>query len=400
MFKIRRERNREAQQVFRKRRQAADVAQKERIERLENVVENMTLLFIDLFDEVIGNKGVLKKQEDLLALFQDSAMQLKTMVQPITDDDDNDDGNPKSGTTRSTDVHERSFCSPSASSSQQSPWRQNAGEPDRSSPSKGNNSGEVHASPAETMPAPANVGHLEALDMPHILITRSNSPSQAFCLQLLEATLSQACLILAGCLPVSPVDFQTIFGITLQYRSREEQLSQVRCLLGSYTAKRLAAGMSPRESGSGWRDQHSLQLGFGLVAEYEADVVHGNDLPPGFLTALQVQKQLQSLGARKRGSNTLEVSITSPVESPDVTAHVVGSTLYERTPQTTDFGIAKALTFQLNVSLLIANLTSSAKCFLTGPAYSQLGFFKAVEASMISVSDPPAGESMLDHQPL
>ncbi|KAG7043086.1 hypothetical protein JMJ77_0002798 [Colletotrichum scovillei] len=156
MFKIRRERNREAQQVFRKRRQAADVAQKERIERLENVVENMTLLFIDLFDEVIGNKGVLKKQEDLLALFQDSAMQLKTMVQPITDDDDNDDGSPKSGTTRSTDVHERSFCSPSASSSQQSPWRQNAGEPDRSSPSKGNNSGEVHASPAETMPAPAN----------------------------------------------------------------------------------------------------------------------------------------------------------------------------------------------------------------------------------------------------
>ncbi|KAK1484519.1 hypothetical protein CCUS01_15533 [Colletotrichum cuscutae] len=85
LFRIRRERNREAQQVFRRRRQAADVKQKERIERLENVVENMTLLFIDLFDEVIGNKGVLKKQEDLFALFQDSAMQLKTMVQPITD---------------------------------------------------------------------------------------------------------------------------------------------------------------------------------------------------------------------------------------------------------------------------------------------------------------------------
>ncbi|KAK1465118.1 hypothetical protein CMEL01_12473 [Colletotrichum melonis] len=392
MQKIRRERNREAQQVFRRRRQAADAKQKERIERLENVVENMTLLFIDLFDEVIGNKGVLKKQEDLLALFQDSAMQLKTMVQPITDtDDDNDDGNPNSGTTRSTDIHERPICSTSASLSQHSTLKQNAGAPDRLSSSKNNSGGEVDGTPAEGMRAQPNVEHLEALDMPHISTTRSNLPSQAFCLQLLEATLSQACLILAGCLPVSPVDFQTIFGITLQYRSREEQLSQVRCLLGSDTAKRLAAGMSPRESRRGWRDQHSLQLGFGLVAEYEADVVHGNDLPPGFLTALQVQKQLQSLGARKRGSNILEVSITSAVESPDITAHVFGSTLYERTPQTTDFGIAKALTFQLNVSLLIANLTSSAKCFLTGPAYSQLGFFKAVEASMISVTDAPAG---------
>lgn len=386
--------------MFRKRRQAADVAQKERIERLENVVENMTLLFIDLFDEVIGNKGVLKKQEDLLALFQDSAMQLKTMVQPITDtDDDKDDGNPNSGTTRSTDIHERHIHPTSASLTQPSTLRQNAGAPDRLSPSKSNSGGEVDGTPAEGMPAPPNIEHLEALDMPPIPTTRPTPPSQAFCLQLLEATLSQACLILAGCLPVSPVDFQTIFGITLQYRSREEQLSQVRCLLGSDTAKRLAAGMSPRESSRGWRDQHSLQLGFGLVAEYEADVVHGNDLPPGFLTALQVQKQLQSLGARKRGNNTLEVSITSPVESPDVTAHVVRSTLYERTPQTTDFGIAKALTFQLNVSLLIANLISSAKCFLTGPAYSQLGFFKAVEASMISVSDAPAGEAMLNHQP-
>lgn len=352
----------------------------------------MTLLFIDLFDEIIGNKGVLKQQEDLLALFQDSAMQLKTMVQPIADtDDDNDDGNPNSGSTRSTDVHERSCCSMSASSSQQSPLRQNAGEPDRSSPSKGNSGGEVHGSPAETMPAPANVGHLEALDTPHIPITRSNPPSQAFCLQLLEATLSQACLILAGCLPVSPGDFQNIFGITLQYRTREEQLSQVRCMLGSDTEKRLAAGMPLRESVRGWRDQCSQRLGFGLVAECEADVIHGKNLSPGFLTALEVQKQLQSLGARKVGSDTLEVCITSAVENPDIAGRVLASTLFAPAPRTADFGLVKALTLQLNVPLLITNLASSAKCFLTGPAYSQLGFFKAVEASLISVTDAPAG---------
>ncbi|KXH32281.1 hypothetical protein CSIM01_05703 [Colletotrichum simmondsii] len=397
--KTRRERNREAQQVFRKRRQAADVAQKQRIERLENVVENMTILFIDLFDEVIGNKGVLKQKEDLLALVQDSAMQLKTMVQPITDsDNDNDDSNLNSVATPSTNIHERTSDLTSASSSQKSPLKQNAGAPDRLGPFKGNTDGVVDGSPTDAMPASAHGGHLESSRMPHIQTTKSNRPSQAFCLQLLEATLSQACLILAGCLPVSPVDFQSIFGVTLQYRTREEQLNQVRCLLGSDSEKRLAAGMPPRESGRGWRDQHSLQLGFGLVAEYEADVVHGNDLPPGFLTALQVQKQLQRLGARKRGSNTLEVSITS-VEEPDVTARVFASSLYGRTPQTTDFGIAKALTFQLNVSLLIANLTSSAKCFLTGPAYPQLGFFKAVEASMISVTDAPAGQAMLDHRP-
>ncbi|EXF85217.1 hypothetical protein CFIO01_03288 [Colletotrichum fioriniae PJ7] len=155
--KIRRERNREAQQVFRKRRQAADVAQKQRIERLENVVENMTLLFIDLFDEVIGNKGVLKQQEDLLALFQDSATQLKAMVQPITDNDnDNDGGNPNSATTRSTDIQQKPSCFTSASSSQHRNLRQNAGAPDRLSPSEGNNGGEVDGSPADAMPAPAN----------------------------------------------------------------------------------------------------------------------------------------------------------------------------------------------------------------------------------------------------
>ncbi|KAL0780657.1 hypothetical protein CaCOL14_001992 [Colletotrichum acutatum] len=392
MRRIRRERNREAQQVFRKRRQAADVAQKQRIERLENVVENMTLLFIDLFDEVIGNKGVLKQQEDLLALFQDSAIQLKTMVQPITDsEDDNDDGNPISGATRFTNIHERPSCFTSTSSTHQSPLGQNGGAADRLSLAKGNSGGEVDGSPADAMPAPANVGHIEALDMPHLPTTKSNPPSQAFCLQLLEATLSQACLILAGCLPVSPGDFQSIFGVTLQYRTRDEQLSQIRYLLGSDTEKRLAAGMPPWNSVRDWQGQHSLQLGFGLIADYEADVVHGKSLPPGFITALEVQRQLQNLGARKLSSNTLEVNITSAVEDPDMAARVLAPTLRAPTLQASDFGLAKALTLQLNMSLLITNLTSSAKCFMTGPAYSQLGFFKAVEASLISVTDASAG---------
>lgn len=353
----------------------------------------MTLLFIDLFDEVIGNKGVLKQQEDLLALFQDSAMQLKTMVQPITDsDNDNDDGNPNSVATPSTNIHENTSCLTSASSSQQSPLRQNSGAPDRLGPFKGNTEGVVDGSPTDAMPALAFGGHLEAPGMPHIQTTKSNSPSQVFCLQLLEATLSQACLILAGCLPISPDDFQSIFGVTLQYRTREEQLSQVRCLLGSDSEKCLAAGMSPRDSVRGWQVQHSLQLGFGLIADYEADVVHGQSLPPGFLTALEVQRHLKSLGARKLGNNTLEVNITSAVEDPVMAARALASTLRAPTPPTTDFGLVQALTVQLNVPLLIANLTSSAKCFLTGPAYSQLGFFKAVEASLISVTDTSAAD--------
>ncbi|KAK1674045.1 hypothetical protein BDP55DRAFT_716925 [Colletotrichum godetiae] len=387
MRKIRRERNREAQQVFRKRRQAADVAQKQRIERLESVVENMTLLFIDLFDEVIGNKGVLKQREELLALFQDSATQLKTMVQSVIDSDDDDNASPSPEFTQPINIHESPSCSTSASTSRKCPPSQDSLASERSSPSKGIIGGKFGATPTAFTPAPAyDTGGVETIGLPYVQTTTSNRSSQAFCLQLLEATLSQAYLILADCLPISPDDFHNTFGATLLYRTREEHLGQVRCLLSSdINRKRLAAGMPPREAVRGWQDQNGLQLGLGLAADYEADAVHGKNLPPGFLTALGVQKQLQDLGARRLGSNTLEVSITPTMEDSDVA--VLASTLCAPTSKTTDVGLVGGLTFHLNVSLLISNLTNSAKCFLTGPAYSQLDFFKAVEASLISATD-------------
>ncbi|KAH7468156.1 hypothetical protein FOMA001_g15306 [Fusarium oxysporum f. sp. matthiolae] len=93
--KSRRERNREAQQQFRKRRQAAEAARVQRLKRLEGVVERMSTVIVDFADKMLQEE-VLKQYPALAADVQDVITQVLVLA--------NEAGDPEE--TRSNERHE------------------------------------------------------------------------------------------------------------------------------------------------------------------------------------------------------------------------------------------------------------------------------------------------------
>ncbi|KAI1055304.1 hypothetical protein LB505_009519 [Fusarium chuoi] len=73
--KSRRERNREAQQQFRKRRQAAEAARLQRLKRLEGVVERMSTVIVDFADKMLQEE-ILKQYPALAADVQNVITQV------------------------------------------------------------------------------------------------------------------------------------------------------------------------------------------------------------------------------------------------------------------------------------------------------------------------------------
>ncbi|KAF5636125.1 hypothetical protein F52700_5439 [Fusarium sp. NRRL 52700] len=93
--KSRRERNREAQQQFRKRRQVAEAARVQRLKRLEGVVEKMSTVIVDFADKMLQEE-VLKHYPALAANAQNVITQVLDLA--------NEAGDPEE--TRSTEQHE------------------------------------------------------------------------------------------------------------------------------------------------------------------------------------------------------------------------------------------------------------------------------------------------------
>ncbi|KAI1016534.1 hypothetical protein LB503_010372 [Fusarium chuoi] len=75
--KSRRERNREAQQQFRKRRQAAEAARLQRLKRLEGVVERMSTVIVDFADKML--------QEEILKQYPALAADVQNVITQVLD---------------------------------------------------------------------------------------------------------------------------------------------------------------------------------------------------------------------------------------------------------------------------------------------------------------------------
>ncbi|KLO97064.1 uncharacterized protein LW93_3037 [Fusarium fujikuroi] len=82
--KSRRERNREAQQQFRKRRQAAEAARVQRLKRLEGVVERMSTVIVDFADKMLQEE-ILKQYPALAADVQNVITQVLSLANEAGD---------------------------------------------------------------------------------------------------------------------------------------------------------------------------------------------------------------------------------------------------------------------------------------------------------------------------
>ncbi|KPM44659.1 hypothetical protein AK830_g1918 [Neonectria ditissima] len=89
-LKARRQRNREAQNVFRRRRQVAEAEQTKRLRRLEEVVEEMSSIFIGFVDEMLETE-VVNKQPDLVGSLRRSVSRILALANEVVGPDDSGD---------------------------------------------------------------------------------------------------------------------------------------------------------------------------------------------------------------------------------------------------------------------------------------------------------------------
>ncbi|KAL2676602.1 hypothetical protein Neosp_010366 [[Neocosmospora] mangrovei] len=91
-LKARRERNREAQNIFRRRRQAAEAAQAKRVRRLEEVVEEMSSIFMAFVDEVLETEAVVKSQPVLVGSLRRSMARILKLAHEVVGPDEGCEG--------------------------------------------------------------------------------------------------------------------------------------------------------------------------------------------------------------------------------------------------------------------------------------------------------------------
>ncbi|KAM5350590.1 hypothetical protein ACJ41O_007095 [Fusarium nematophilum] len=82
-LKARRERNREAQNIFRRRRQAAEAAQAKRVRRLEEVIEEMSSVFMSFVDEMLETEAVVRNQPDLVGSLRRSMARILALAHEV-----------------------------------------------------------------------------------------------------------------------------------------------------------------------------------------------------------------------------------------------------------------------------------------------------------------------------
>lgn len=211
--------------------------------------------------------------------------------------------------------------------------------------------------------------------------------SSSFPLHLVQTTLSRACLYLNGDVHIPAEDMERAFGHTLRLHTQQQVLSHLRWLLGAGKDEmRQATGIN--WSTKAWAeggDSTDLFWPFKDDGSIGTDDGSEDDSQPEFLTALGVQEQLESLGAKVLGSDLMELSI-SGYESLQIYSNAdsgpasLGAVRPARAPSSVG---SAALIVWLNTSLLTTNLADEAMCLEKGPIYPRRGVARAVEASVI-----------------
>lgn len=112
---VRREKNRQAQHVFRKRKQATEAAQVRRIRRLEEVVEEMSGVVMRVFDAVLETEALTTRHPSLVTCLDEALARILELAKEVV----NADGEPPvaGGDTTATDLPDLTTSGSSASSS-------------------------------------------------------------------------------------------------------------------------------------------------------------------------------------------------------------------------------------------------------------------------------------------
>ncbi|KAL6357059.1 hypothetical protein LRP88_10676 [Fusarium phalaenopsidis] len=290
-IEARRERNRRAQQVFRQRRQANKEAQRCRIQQLENTVEELSNVIISFCDEMIGTEEIAREQR-LMARLQLCTAQALILARSVSSTNGN-------RTVRETEDDEQKMEEYKYPTKKPNQKIADSTLPQASS---------CHHPDSVDAMAPPLIDQAWLQTHQHDLNTSSSFP-----LHLVQTTVSRACLYLNGDIHIAAEDLERAFGFSLRLHTRQQLLTHLRRLLGAGKDEMCQA------TGINWSTKAWSRGGGGSTDLFwpfaEGDSLGTNDgseddLQPEFLTALGVQEQLESLGAKALGSDLIELNIS------------------------------------------------------------------------------------------
>lgn len=216
--------------------------------------------------------------------------------------------------------------------------------------------------------------------------------TNSFPVRLVKTTLSNACLVLNGDVYIHAEEMERAFGSRLRFRTRQQLVTGMQWLLGPgrnamYQATGINWNPASTRGADGYYHSVLSSTEYGHYATSDADSSSDNchDRPEQreFLTALGVQEQLQSLGAKVLSPDMIELSISGPGSPESDTRRSAPTFLAFPTAHTLGLVAPARLVLRLNTFLLATNLSYMAQCLDKGPVYPRHGIARAIEASVI-----------------
>ncbi|KAJ3940464.1 uncharacterized protein N0V96_009465 [Colletotrichum fioriniae] len=396
----RRERNREAQKVFRKRKQAAEEIQATRLQHLETTVAKMSSAVVDLVDWMLDIE-VLKQEVGVLTRIQDMVAHVLALADDAVALEDE---LPKRRKRKLRGAKKTPIPSPDPQDHAGAGMKEDDACPR-------DNTSHVASSPQANFLAPEPpsltpddqiLSHLTSLacrpnSLPPSLGTfhcgsTTNLSPDSFSFRLTHTCFTLGYLVLSKSLdsPLPHGEEPRIFSSTLRYRNRDDIITKMRWLVGPGQHELQQAAELPM-GGRWYGDEFSSED----LSPENLDLFEKTALADArqtrFLSVAGVERQLIALGARVVDKETLELRLNGPLK-------LVGDTGKKRSlaseswsfvdcfPQTLKRRSRKAFTVQLNITLLIANLSRCAVCLMKGPGFPRDKLKRAIEDSVVMVN--------------
>lgn len=409
----RKRQNRQAQVVYRERKRAAESAQKDRIHHLENVVEQMSSVFMDFADEMMGDEE-LKRNRTLVDSLRKTIGAMVRLGGQVVDPRDSDP---------STSTPEQPVEAKMIEEAEQTTLVQPHSQQEES-PFMAGVSTEANVFPQATMLSFPNTSAFPPFEplsdinfpsTPSFDLSQKRSPSpkmpqsffgngwlpyhgdfvdmtppfegvyvppDSFSLRLVERTMETSYDVLFRDDSLVDEHTMSIFKYTLQSKTRQGILAYVRWMLGPGHHRVYKAADIPAS-----RVAELLGRGQSHLVEWDGEgilrVEDGPDVPvqgpaaPAVLSAVEVQRKLEELGACQLDGDLLELTLTGSESLPNRLASDADA---YRSQQ-----MAEAMTIRLSVPLLIYNLSMTAVCLDVGLGFRSESLYEAVEASIIPI---------------
>ncbi|KAM0424233.1 hypothetical protein ACHAPT_010605 [Fusarium lateritium] len=439
-LKARRERNREAQNIFRRRRQAAEAAQAKRVRRLEEVVEEMSSIFMAFVDEVLESEAVVRSQPVLVGSLRRSMARILKLAHEVVGPDDGCEGVMMSALpTREKDDEEEE--EEMEVERDEEPATRSTSEPSSNSPDSNDDTTTSDSSQSSALTVPPKTPQPNIILSDHPFLKPSPPPQpfaftpstplpphifgngwlgttpaspirtidfvpspssplsqDSFTYRLARASLTVAYLYLSNDPHIRSVTAPEarLFSNPLRGRARDEMLTRLRWLLGPgrpemYRVVDLPYGRyGPHVYSRAELNPQTVEdVGWPWPSQPAGS--HLSHLSR-FFSIIGVEKQLLALGARVIDHETLELNLTSapfahcltgPGEEQPESWSFVNCFSFPAQQQPKPKPRSEVAMVRLSAGKLVSSLALRAVCLMRGPGFPRDEIGSAIEEAII-----------------